>query len=122
MLGYDLLNEPWPGTSWQDCINPTGCPANDAKLEAFDRRVLIRDPRRRIRAGWCGYEPFVLFNQGGGTSVKALDDPNAAFSFHDYCLAAEQRRFRPGVLRQSDDLVFRARADQRGRDAGRRCC
>jgi endoglycosylceramidase len=110
VLGYDLLNEPWPGTSWQDCINPTGCPANDAKLEAFDRRVLaaIRavDPR-----GIVWHEPFVLFNQGAGTSVKALDDPNVGFSFHDYCLAAET----PGsdqACAKSDDLVFQHALDR----------
>jgi endoglycosylceramidase len=110
VLGYDLLNEPWPGTSWQDCINPTGCPANDAKLEAFDRRVLaaIRavDPR-----GIVWHEPFVLFNQGGGTSVKALDDPNVGFSFHDYCLSAEQ----PGSdqsCAKADDLVFQHAVDR----------
>ena len=24
VLGYDVLNEPWPGTVWQPCINPEG--------------------------------------------------------------------------------------------------
>jgi endoglycosylceramidase len=110
VLGYDLLNEPWPGSAWQDCINPTGCPVGDAKLEAFDRRVLaaIRaaDPR-----GIVWPEPFVLFNQGAGTSVKALGDPNVGFSFHDYCLGAEQAGSDQSCAK-ADDLVFTHATDR----------
>jgi endoglycosylceramidase len=109
VLGYELLNEPWPGTAWQDCANPGGCPVNDAKLEAFDRRVLaaIRavDPR-----GMVWHEPFVLFNFGGGTTVKALGDPNVGFAFHDDCLSAEK----PGTdaaCAKGDDLVFQHALD-----------
>jgi endoglycosylceramidase len=104
VAGYELLNEPWPGTAWANCINPTGCPLDDGKLEAFDKRVLtaIRavDPSTLV---WA--EPYVLFNQGAGTTVGALGDPNVGFSFHDYCLAAEK----PGsdtACAKSDDLVF----------------
>jgi endoglycosylceramidase len=110
LLGYELLNEPWPGTAWQDCINPTGCPAGDAKLEAFDRRVLaaIRaaDPR-----GLVWHEPFVLFNQGAGTSVKALGDANVGFAFHDYCLTAERQGSEQSCAR-ADDLVFQHALDR----------
>ncbi len=33
MIGYDLINEPWPGTTWEPCAtDPKGCPAQDAVL------------------------------------------------------------------------------------------
>ena len=64
------------------------------------------DPR-----GMVWHEPFVTFNQGGGTSVHALGDPNVGFSFHDYCISAE----RPGsdaACAKSDDLVFQHALDR----------
>ena len=46
--GYEVLNEPWPGTAWHPCITPTvGCPTFDQQLTAFYQRVAtaIRQPR-----------------------------------------------------------------------------
>jgi endoglycosylceramidase len=87
-LGFDLLNEPWPGTPWTTCFAPDGCPAFDTgTLIPFYKLVFaaIRrtDPQKLI---W--YEPNVLFNFGAASSVTGLGDRSAGFSFHDYCSAA----------------------------------
>src|SRR5688500_7200301 len=35
-MGFDLMNEPWPGSVWPTCAQPAGCPAFDiATLAAF---------------------------------------------------------------------------------------
>jgi endoglycosylceramidase len=84
VLGYDLFNEPWPGTDWQACI--TGCPAFDAQLGAMERKAIaaIRAVDRRHLV-W--YEPNVLFNFGAArTQLPDFGDACAGMSFHDYCL------------------------------------
>jgi len=84
-LGYDIFNEPWPGTGWQTCANNVGCPVFDeTKLTPFSRRVYKRirsvDSRRLV---W--WEPNVLFNNGPQTHVGAIGS-RAGMSFHVYCL------------------------------------
>jgi endoglycosylceramidase len=84
-VGFDLLNEPWPGTPWLTCLTLAGCPAFDTgAMGPFYKRVFDRiraaDPQKLI---W--YEPNVLFNFGADTSVPALGDRAAGFSFHWYC-------------------------------------
>lgn len=87
VLGYELLNEPFPGTLWEPCLAASGCPASDAKLAPLYRRlakaIRVQDPRTLI---W--YEPNPLFNSGSNTTLPALGDPHAGFAFHDYCLTA----------------------------------
>lgn len=85
VLGYELFNEPWPGTGYAACLTAAGCPAFDATLTAFNRRVdaAIRSVDRTTLV-W--YEPNVLFDFGAPTNVGGLDDPHAGFSWHDYCL------------------------------------
>ncbi len=87
VLGYDLFNEPWPGSVWPSCANTAGCPAFDANtLTPFTKRML-----RRIRkvdgTHLVWYEPNVLFNFGANTSHGDTGDPRTAMSFHVYCLA-----------------------------------
>jgi endoglycosylceramidase len=104
VLGYDLMNEPWPGSTWQQCANPAGCPAFDATMAKFIDRTIkaIRtvDPRTL-----AFYEPHVLFNDGADTTLPDTGDPNAAMSFHDYCLTADSGG--PTLsCHEFDDLVF----------------
>jgi endoglycosylceramidase len=85
VLGYDLLNEPWPGSNWQPCVNPAGCPSFDTgPLAAMTRKATaaIRQVDRR-HIVW--QEPNVLFNFGPQTHLPRIGS-NSGFSFHDYCL------------------------------------
>jgi endoglycosylceramidase len=87
VLGYELYNEPFPGTLWETCAVPAvGCPLFDAKLTAFYDRVAaaIRqvDPQTMV---W--YEPNVIFNDGVPTRLGSLPDANVGFAFHDYPLS-----------------------------------
>ncbi len=85
VMGYDLFNEPWPGTGYAVCVNPGGCPGFDKKLSAFAQRVT--DKIRTVDPDTISYyEPNVLFNSGARTSVK-VNGANLGFSFHSYCLA-----------------------------------
>jgi endoglycosylceramidase len=85
VLGYDLFNEPWPGSVWPTCANPLGCPA-------FDRGPLASMTRRSTQAirqvddthiVW--QEPEVIFNYGADSSLPRIG-ADSGFSFHDYCL------------------------------------
>ena len=87
VLGLDLLNEPWPGTGWETCANPAGCPVFDATLQAFSQRA-INAIRSVDQETAIFYEPNVLFNNGAQTSVRPAGR-RLGFSFHDYCLTAE---------------------------------
>lgn len=92
-MGYDLLNEPWPGTAWPTCLSPLGCPLFDTgTLAPFHERVMDRirevEPQKLI---W--YEPNVIFNFGADSSHPATGDASTGFSFHVYCLAGSAGGF-----------------------------
>jgi endoglycosylceramidase len=81
--GLDIFNEPFPGSPWETCLNPAGCPAYDASLTAFTQKVVdaVRAVDRRTAVF---YEPNLFFNDG----VPAYVAPHGrrlGFSFHDYC-------------------------------------
>jgi endoglycosylceramidase len=82
VLGYDLMNEPWPGATWQPCL--TGCPELEQSLIVpFQRKasdtVLAAAPGRLAFV-----EPFVLFNFGQAATSLPGTRPGAALSFHSY--------------------------------------
>lgn len=84
VLGYEVMNEPFPGTDWPCIAALTGCPTFDATLTAFTKLVdgAIRavDPRTLV---W--YEPNVGFDFGPNTDLGPIGDPRAGFAFHSYC-------------------------------------
>jgi endoglycosylceramidase len=90
VLGYDIFNEPWPGTPWPTCANPAGCPPG-----GFDQTALTGFSTRTIQAirhadsrHLAFYEPNLQFDVGAATGHGSVGDPNAGFSFHNYCLGA----------------------------------
>jgi endoglycosylceramidase len=90
VLGYDIFNEPWPGSAYAACAQPAGCPPggfDQTKLTAFTNRIIaaIRTADDRHLAF---YEPNLQFDVGAATGHGKVDDPNAGFSFHNYCLGA----------------------------------
>jgi endoglycosylceramidase len=86
LLGYDLFNEPWPGSDFPACLVPAGCPQFEAqKLAALQGRAIdaIRAVDRRHLV-W--YEPVVLTNFGVAQNHPDTGDRRAGLSFHIYCL------------------------------------
>ncbi|MCZ4499677.1 MAG: endoglycoceramidase [Marmoricola sp.] len=84
VVGYDIFNEPFPGSLYALCLTPLGCP-QDRTLERCERSVMaaIRtvDPHTTLY-----YEPWVTFGSGGGTSMGDPGTGSSGFSFHDYCV------------------------------------
>ena len=101
VLGYDLLNEPWPGTTWQPCLSdPNGCPALDQS--GLDRYYATVD--KAIRAHDTHHlvfpEPYVLFDFGMSTTHVAMptSETNSGLSFHMYATSQAKE---PAVLQNA---------------------
>jgi endoglycosylceramidase len=85
VLGYDLMNEPWPGTDWSPCL--TGCPDIErARLLPFAERMTAAI-RTVDHAHLVFSEPFALFNFGQSDTVVPAGEPRDALSFHVYTTA-----------------------------------
>ena len=85
VLGYDLYNEPFPGTGIWTCLTPgVGCPAQDAKLTAFYTKVTSA-VRTANPAAMLFDEPWVTFDFGYPSALGSAGDRETGLSFHDYC-------------------------------------
>jgi endoglycosylceramidase len=111
VFGYDIFNEPFPGTRAALCARPGGCRGFDRVLSEFSRRV-VRAIREVDERRLVFYEPNVLFDYGAETHHDALGDANAGLSFHAYCLAASPgmpalpRRLQERVCIRQEQRVF----------------
>jgi endoglycosylceramidase len=116
VLGYDLLNEPWPGSGFADCFNIAGCPAFDRnELAPFYRSVIGRI-READRSHLVFYEPNVLFNFDANTNLPDLGYRHLGFSFHNYCFPGLVGGA-PPTCPEGEDLVFK-NADSRAKATG----
>jgi endoglycosylceramidase len=88
VFGYDIFNEPFPGSAAIGTLLRRGTARFDRRLGAFFRRVIgaIRDADPSTLVF---YEPGVLFSFGVDLHDGAgAGDPNTGLSFHSYCAAA----------------------------------
>ena len=85
VFGYDIYNEPHPGSQVLTCLNPNGCPPGaDTALTAFSRLMATEirkvDPKTVVY-----YEPYApSFNPGFPTTHGDLGPGPTGFSFHNY--------------------------------------
>ena len=87
VMGYDLMNEPFPGSGVRACFAPAGCRRFErGRLSEFSRRML-RAIRSVDRSGLVHYEPATSFGFLGTAPSfhRPLRDPAVAFSWHLYC-------------------------------------
>jgi endoglycosylceramidase len=87
VFGYDILNEPFPGSALLGSVVPGGARRFERKLSVFHRRV-IRAIRQVDAQALVFYEPGVLLGFGVDVGDGGGGDPNAGLSFHSYCAAA----------------------------------
>jgi endoglycosylceramidase len=86
VMGYDPINEPWPGNAWPTCVNTAGCPAfEQGPLADLEGRV-VKAIRKVDATHTVWYEPVVTANFGPAYNTPRPNDSNVAFNFHDYCL------------------------------------
>jgi endoglycosylceramidase len=85
LLGYEIINEPWPGTAYPRCFTPElGCPGFDRRTYSAYYARTVPAIRRADREHMIFYEPLVSFNYGIPTHVQPPRDPRLGFAFHDY--------------------------------------
>jgi endoglycosylceramidase len=91
VMGYDLMNEPWPGSQVYSCMNPLGCPVFDAQFLQPMQEYAMQGIRQVDANNVVWFEPHVIFNDGAQTNLGVLNpirDSNIGLSWHTYCTVA----------------------------------
>lgn len=99
VIGYDLMNEPWPGADWQPCSTAAGCPDLEEEYLAPFHHKMGEVIRAASDTQLVFAEPFVLFNFGQGPTTLPGTEPRTALSFHSYAVdvAGEEAVLQYGV-------------------------
>ena len=108
VMGFDLYNEPFPGSDFAPCLLPAGCRTQDARL-ARVQQLAVDAIRAVDPATTIYYEPQQFFNIGVPTHVR-LSGANLALSFHDYCLTQSVLRRYAGCSGPDTRVFANARA------------
>jgi hypothetical protein len=88
-MGYDLINEPWPGLEWAGCILIAGCPSTYThELQPAQNKALA-GIRTVDQNNIVWYEPQQL---AGGLPISThltsvAGENNLGLSWHNYCSA-----------------------------------
>ncbi|MFB6892473.1 cellulase family glycosylhydrolase [Kitasatospora sp. NPDC056327] len=85
VLGYDLINEPWPGSEYPTCF-PDGCPRFETDVLAPFEGMVMNAVRAVDHDHLLFYEPSLTNDFGTPDWMpNPTGDPKAGLSFHDYC-------------------------------------
>ena len=88
VLGYDVFNEPFPGSPYAACFPPVGCAATDKSLLVPFMSKVVHAIHRVDPRHIAFVEPWVTFDYSAPTFLGKVGDANTGFSFHPYCFAA----------------------------------
>jgi len=105
VLGYELMNEPFPGADFSPCVSEAGCTAlEQERLVPFYEKATAA-VRRLSRDQFVFVEPFVLFNFGRSATSLPGAGSGDALSIHSYALdlAGEQGVLTQGVAAAERD-------------------
>ncbi len=89
IIGYEIMNEPFPGVAWELCHNSTekfrvGCDEFDMGILSRFYTSVINSIRTVDKKRIIFYEPNVFFGVGAPSFVMPPKDNNLGFSFHNY--------------------------------------
>ena len=87
VLGYDIFNEPYPGSDYASCFPPAGCASDDKDRLAPFMLASIKAIHAVDPTHLAFYEPWLMFDYGAPTALGGFADDMSGMSFHDYCLA-----------------------------------
>lgn len=106
VLGYDVLNEPFPGADWPPCLQASGCAQVESKMAPFNEAA-TGAVRRWSSRQLVFVEPYLTFNAGvAPTSLPGAGTGNG-LSFHSYAGPAVNR---DAVVEFAVDAAERDRA------------